>query len=75
MTDLPAEWDDASVVRPQMYLRQVGSGQVLYLTLGHCCGKFDMQPIMDECDVVRCSWDKPVYYELLRRGIAWGATR
>lgn len=75
MTDLPPEWDDPEAVRPQMYLRSIGRGQILYLTLGHCCGKFDMQPIMDECDVVRCSWDNPVYYELLRRGIAWGAAR
>ena len=72
MTDLPPEWDDPNEPRPQMYLRRLGKGQVLYLTLGHCCGKFDMQPIMDECDVVRCSWDRPIYYELLRRGIRWG---
>lgn len=34
--------------------------------------RFLMQPIMPVCSVERCSWDAPVYYELLRRGIRWG---
>lgn len=63
---------DGDVPRPQLYLHPYGGGQVLYLTLGHCRGKFDMQPIMDVCPIERCSWDLPVFYELLRRGIAWG---
>ena len=58
--------------RPQLYLHPYGQGEVLYLTLGHCRGKYDMQPIMPVCSVERCSWDSPVYYELLRRGIRWG---
>ncbi len=73
MSELPDGWDDPDRQHPQMYLREYGQGEVLYLTLGHCCGRFDMQPIMDECDIVRCSWDLPVYYELLRRGIRWGS--
>ena len=73
LSDLPVEWDDPDQPRPQLYLRNLGQGQILYLTLGHCCGKFDMQPIMEECDVVRCSWERPIYYELLRRGIRWGS--
>ena len=72
MTDLPDEWDDPDRAMPQMYLKGLGKGEVLYLTLGHCCGKFDMQPIMEECDVARGSWERPVYYELLRRGLRWG---
>ncbi|MEO2175511.1 MAG: ThuA domain-containing protein [bacterium] len=58
--------------QPQMYLHPVGEGQVLYLTLGHCTGKYDMQPIVDVVPVTRCAWKYPVFYELLRRGIAWG---
>ncbi len=55
-----------------MYLHPVGAGEVLYLTLGHCRGPFDMRPILDRYPVVeRGSWSLPVYYELLRRGIAW----
>ncbi|MFT7220978.1 MAG: hypothetical protein ACI8Z1_002599 [Candidatus Azotimanducaceae bacterium] len=72
MSDLPIGWDNPERVHPQMYLRKVDRGEILYLTLGHCCGRFDMQPIMKECDIVKCSWELPVYYELLRRGISWG---
>ncbi|MBV04958.1 MAG: trehalose utilization [Acidobacteria bacterium] len=57
---------------PQMYLHPWGKGEVLYLTLGHCAGKHDMKPIRDVIPVVRGSWNSPVYYELLRRGIHWG---
>ena len=58
--------------QPQMYLHQVGEGEVLYLTLGHCSGKYDMQPILDVAPVNRCAWNYPVFYDLLRRGIRWG---
>ena len=57
---------------PQMYLHPYGDGEVLYLSLGHCTGKHDMKPLVDIVPVVRGSWDSPVYYELLRRGIRWG---
>jgi len=57
---------------PQMYLHPWGDGEVLYLSLGHCAGKHDMKPIVDEFPTVRGSWNSPVYYELLRRGIRWG---
>ena len=58
--------------QPQMYLHPVGKGEVLYLMLGHCTGKYDMQPLMDVAPVVRCAWNYPVFYELLRRSIRWG---
>jgi len=58
--------------QPQMYLHRVGEGEVLYLTLGHCTGKYDMQPIMPIAPVTRCAWNYPIFYELLRRGIRWG---
>ena len=58
--------------QPQMYLRPLGEGQVLYLTLGHCTGKYDMQPLMEVAPVTRCAWNYPVFYDLLRRGIRWG---
>ena len=54
------------------YLRPLGDGGVLYNTLGHCRGHYDMRPVLDYYPVIeRCSWDKPQYYELLRRGIRW----
>ena len=60
--------------RPVMYLKPVGSGEVLYLTLGHARGRYDMQPLMEEYpSVERGSWKTPAFYELLRRGIRWAA--
>jgi type 1 glutamine amidotransferase len=60
--------------RPVLYLHPHGRGAVLYLTLGHCRGRYDMLPLMQEYPrVERCSWESPVYYELLRRGIRWAA--
>jgi hypothetical protein len=60
--------------RPVLYLHGHGAGEVLYLTLGHCRGRYDMRPLMEEYPrVERCSWESPVYYELLRRGIRWMA--
>lgn len=58
--------------RPVLYLHEHGAGAVLYFTLGHCRGRYDMQPLIEEYPrVERCSWESPVYYELLRRGIRW----
>ena len=63
--------DDRQLV---LYLRAHGGGEVLYCTLGHCRGKYDMRPMIDEYPAVeRGSWKLPVYYELLRRGIRWAA--
>ena len=60
--------------RPVLYLHEHGAGAVLYLTLGHCRARYDMQPLLEEYpQVERCSWESPVYHELLRRGIRWAA--
>lgn len=57
---------------PVLYLRTVGKGAILYLTLGHCRGHYDMQPMMDWWPTVeRGSWDEPIFRELLRRGLGW----
>ncbi|MCY1426131.1 Trehalose utilization [compost metagenome] len=59
---------------PVLYLRRLGKGGVLYLTLGHCRGHYDLRPLMDFWPQVdRCAWESPVYYELLRRGLNWAA--
>jgi type 1 glutamine amidotransferase len=66
--------DDAP--RPVLYLHRAGSGAVLYNTLGHCRGRYDMRPLVDLYPrIERCAWNEPVYYELLRRGLAWAAER
>ena len=55
-----------------MYLRELGDGAVLYNTLGHCRGHYDMAPLVDYYPrIERCSWEQPAYYELLRRSLRW----
>ncbi len=65
------DWRDDQP-RPVYYINRVGDGEVLYLNLGHCRGHYDMQPMIDFYpNIERGSWDKPEYYELLRRGIRY----
>jgi len=66
-----SDWSDADR-HLVAYLRPLGDGAVLYNTLGHCRGHYDMKPAMDYYPKVeRCSWEHPQYYEMLRRGIHW----
>jgi type 1 glutamine amidotransferase len=66
-----SEWE-SDEPRPCMYLRPYGEGEVLYLTLGHCRGKYDMQPLMEEYPEPEFgAWKTEEYYELLRRGLRW----
>lgn len=66
-----ADWDEAQV--PVLYERRVGEGAILYLTLGHCRGHYDLAPVAPFWPhPQRCAWNYPVFYELLRRGIKWG---
>ena len=60
-----------------MYLKALGDGAILYNTLGHCRGHYDMVPLVAHYPKIeRGSWEQPQYYEVLRRGIRWamGAT-
>jgi type 1 glutamine amidotransferase len=71
------DWSGGDPTHLVMYLRPLGDGAVLYNTLGHCRGHYDMVPVLDHYPrVERCSWDRPAYYELLRRSLRWamGAT-
>jgi hypothetical protein len=70
-------WPGAAMSSRQLvlYLHPYAGGEVLYCTLGHCRGKYDMRPMMAEYPTVeRGSWKLPVYHELLRRGILWAST-
>ncbi|MFT4152035.1 MAG: ThuA domain-containing protein [Paracoccaceae bacterium] len=54
------------------YLRPRGQGGVLYLTLGHSRGRYDMAPITDAYPFVeRGAWVLPVFHALIGRGIDW----
>ena len=70
------DWTVADGVDPEqhlvMYLRPLGEGAVLYNTLGHCRGHYDMVPVVDYYpNIERGSWNVPAYYDLLRRSIRW----
>ncbi len=66
------EAEDAPGTHPVFYIKRHGGGAVLYLTLGHCRGHYDLQPMADWWPTVdRCAWDLPVFYMLLRRGLEW----
>jgi hypothetical protein len=57
------------------YLHPVGQGEVLYLTLGHCRGHYDMQPLIDYYPAPeKGSWALPVFHDLLARGVEWAKT-
>jgi type 1 glutamine amidotransferase len=60
-----------------MYRRPVGDGCVLYLTLGHCRGHWDMiaPPFngMYWPKIERGAWELDEFHTLLRRGIEWAA--
>jgi uncharacterized protein len=67
-----SDWTATDPDHLVMYLRPLGQGAVLYNTLGHCRGHYDMVPLMDFYPSVdRCAWDLPVFHELLRRSIRW----
>ncbi len=69
-----ADWPDAE--HQVMYLRKYGGGEVLYLSLGHARGRYDMRPLSDRYPFVeRGAWALPVFHDLLRRGIRWAIDR
>jgi len=69
-----AEWPDDEP-RLVLYRRPLGAGEVVYCTLGHCRGHWDMiHPPHNGArwpTVERGSWDVPEFIEILRRAIAW----
>jgi hypothetical protein len=72
---IESDWTDEAI-RPVMYLKRVGAGEVLYFTLGHARSRYDMQPLMAEYpNEERGSWKEPAYHTLLRRGLSWMAER
>lgn len=67
------DWPETIV--PILYTRDIGKGRIVYNTLGHCRGHYDlpdMAPWYPHPE--RCAWNYPVYHELLRRGIDWAMT-
>ncbi|MEM9254996.1 MAG: ThuA domain-containing protein [Pseudomonadota bacterium] len=66
------DWQKGTDVQPVLFLHPYGSGEVLYFTLGHSRGKYDMQPLIEEYpEAEEGAWKNVEYYEVLRRGIQW----
>lgn len=66
------DWTAGDPTHLVMYLRSLGAGAVLYNTLGHCRGHYDMiERLPYYPRVERGSWDRPEFYELLRRSLRW----
>ena len=64
------DWPKTTV--PILYTRDVGGGEIVYNTLGHCRGHYDLPGMRDFNPLPdKCAWNFPVYYELLRRSINW----
>jgi type 1 glutamine amidotransferase len=65
-----SRWEETRV--PILYTRKVGKGQIVYNTLGHCRGHYDLPGMVDFYPhKEKCAWNYDVYYELLRRTIRW----
>jgi uncharacterized protein len=67
-----ADWPEP-VKSPMLHLRKHGDGEVLYYTLGHARGHYDLRSfgVKYYPHIERCSWNYPVHYEILRRCIRW----
>jgi uncharacterized protein len=64
-----SQWPAAR--HPVLYVRELGRGAVLYFTMGHSFpppGGVDGGAV-SEGD--HCSWNEPIFRELLRRGVGW----
>jgi type 1 glutamine amidotransferase len=69
------DWQSEEL-RPVLYLKRVGGGEVLYFTLGHARSRYDMQPLMAEYPhEERGSWNTPEFQTILRRGLHWMSER
>lgn len=69
-----SDWRSDDPVRPVMYLRRFGEGEVLYFTPGHARGHYDAPhrtPFYPH--VERGAWTSPAYCTLLSRALAWAA--
>ena len=58
---------------PVLFTRVEGEGEVVYFTLGHCRGRFDVSDlgIADTGVVDRVAWESAEYREVLSRCVAW----
>lgn len=71
-----AEGDAAKGIHPVLYRKEHEAGEVLYFTLGHCRGHYDLRPLKDYVpELDRGAWEIPQFKELVCRSIAWLTNR
>jgi hypothetical protein len=66
-----SRWPETTV--PILYEMVHGAGRLLYFTLGHCRGHYDVPvftPFWPHPE--RCAWTYPVYTRILKRALRWG---
>jgi uncharacterized protein len=67
------DWSTGNNEHLVLYVRDLGAGSILYNTLGHCRGHYDMAAagMAYYPKIERCSWNVPQFHEILRRSISW----
>ncbi len=68
---------DDGELRPVLYTKPHGDGEVCYFTLGHCRGRFDLQDsgVDDLGRIDLGSWVVPEFTTILDRCLTWGIER
>ena len=65
------EWGEGER-HPVLYRKAVGAGEIVYFTLGHRRGHYDMEPLVDYYpETEKGAWEIAPYMEILRRGLRW----
>ncbi|WP_425407904.1 ThuA domain-containing protein [Hyphococcus sp.] len=65
------DWPEGEA-HPVLYRKRVGKGEILYFTLGHRRGHYDMAPLIDYYPHQELgAWEIDPYIEILKRGLSW----
>jgi type 1 glutamine amidotransferase len=57
---------------PVLYRKKVGAGEIVYFTLGHRRGHYDMAPLMAFYpDIEKGAWEIAPYVKILERCLSW----
>ena len=65
------KWPEAAR-HPVLYRKKIGEGEIVYFTLGHRRGHYDMKPLVDYYPAVeKGAWEIAPYRTILRRGLDW----
>ncbi len=65
------DWDPQGR-HPVLYEKSVGDGAILYFTLGHRRGHWDMQPLIDYYETEEHgAWGLPIFKDIMSRSLDW----